>query len=59
MRKPVIPHDALVFVGDGAKALFLRNDGDEKFANFVTERGFIDDNPWGASRLAETSGCGN
>ena len=45
LRKLVIPHDALVFVGDAAKALFLRNDGEEKFANFVTERVFIDDNP--------------
>jgi len=45
MNKLVIPHDALVFVGDGCKALFLRNAGDEKFPNFKTERVFIDDNP--------------
>ncbi len=45
MHKPVIPHDAFVFVGDGRKALFLRNDGDEKFANFVTERVIVDENP--------------
>ncbi len=45
MRKPIIPHDALVFVGDGRKALFLRNAGDEKFANFVTERTFVGENP--------------
>jgi len=45
MRKTLIPHDAFVFVGDGRKALFLRNEGDEKFANFVTERVFVDDNP--------------
>jgi protein required for attachment to host cells len=45
MRKPIIPHDAFVFVGDGRKALFLRNAGDEKFANFVTEQAFVDDNP--------------
>jgi protein required for attachment to host cells len=46
MPKPVIPHGALVFVGDGQKALFLRNAGDEKFINFVTERIFVDqDNP--------------
>ena len=43
MPKPVIPHDAFVFVGDGRKALFLRNAGDEKFANFVTERVFVDE----------------
>ena len=32
-----IPHNALVFVGDGRKALFLRNEGDEKFPNLRTE----------------------
>ena len=45
MRKRNIPHDAIVFVADGRKALFLRNDGDEKFANFVTEDVVLDDNP--------------
>ena len=30
-----IPHNALVFVGDGRKALFLRNDGDAKFPNLT------------------------
>ena len=45
MQKPAIPHNAFVFVGDGRKALFLRNAGDEKFANLVTERVFVDENP--------------
>jgi protein required for attachment to host cells len=40
-----IPHDAIVFVGDGRKALFLRNDGDEKFLNLKTEKVFLDHNP--------------
>jgi protein required for attachment to host cells len=40
-----IPHDAFVFVGDGRKALFLRNAGDEKSPNFRIERVFVDDNP--------------
>lgn len=40
-----IPHNAFVFVGDGRKALFLRNDGDEKFPNLKTERVFEDENP--------------
>ena len=40
-----IPHDAFVFVGDGRKALFLRNEGDEKFPNLKTESVFQDDNP--------------
>jgi protein required for attachment to host cells len=45
MTKIHIPHDAIVFVGDGCKALFLRNDGDEKFPNLRTERVFLDHNP--------------
>jgi protein required for attachment to host cells len=45
MNKLEIPHDAFVFVGDGHKALFLRNIGDEKFLNFRTERVFVDYNP--------------
>ncbi|WP_298358112.1 host attachment family protein [Rhodoblastus sp.] len=38
MTKIALPHDAFVFVGDGRKALFLRNEGDEKYANLVTVR---------------------
>ena len=45
MNKIAIPHDALVFVGDGQRALFLRNAGDDKFPNLRTERVFSDDNP--------------
>jgi protein required for attachment to host cells len=45
MDKLRIPHDAYVFVGDGRKALFLRNDGDGLFPNLKTEQVFIDDNP--------------
>ena len=45
MSKLAIPHDAFVFVGDGGKALFLRNEGDEKFPNLVAERVFTNDNP--------------
>lgn len=45
MAKLSIPHDGFVFVGDGRKALFLRNDGDEKFLNLKTERVFVDKNP--------------
>jgi protein required for attachment to host cells len=40
-----IPHHALVFVGDGRRALFLRNEGDELFPNLRTERVFVDENP--------------
>jgi protein required for attachment to host cells len=45
MPKLSIPHDAYVFVGDGRKALFLRNEGDEKFPNLRAERVLVDDNP--------------
>jgi protein required for attachment to host cells len=45
MQKVGIPHNALVFVGDGRKALFLRNEGDAKFPNLRTERVFTDVNP--------------
>ena len=45
MNKLQIPHNASVFVGDGRKALFLHNAGDEKFLNLKTERIFVDDNP--------------
>ena len=45
MTKLKIPHGAFVFVGDGRKALFLRNDGDEQYLDLKTERVFVDDNP--------------
>jgi len=45
MSKLEIPHDAFVFVGDGRKALFLRNAGDAKFPDFKAERVYIDENP--------------
>jgi protein required for attachment to host cells len=45
MNKLSISHDAFVFIGDGRKALFLRNAGDEKFPNLVMERVFVDENP--------------
>jgi protein required for attachment to host cells len=44
MKKLAVPHDAWVFVGDGRRALFLRNEGDETFPNLRTERVFLDDN---------------
>jgi protein required for attachment to host cells len=45
VNKFAVPHDGFVFVGDGRKALFLRNEGDEKFANFVTVNVMADENP--------------
>ena len=43
--KVKIQHDAFVYVGDGRKALFLRNAGDEQYLNLMTERVVVDDNP--------------
>src|ERR1041385_3875181 len=40
-----LPHDALVFIGDGRKALFLRNAGDEQIPDLRTEQVFKEDNP--------------
>ncbi len=45
MTKLSLPHDAFVFVGDGRKALFLRNEGDEKFPNLKVERVLTHVNP--------------
>ncbi len=45
MPKLRLPHDSLVLVADGRKALFLRNEGDEKFPNLVTARVIKHDNP--------------
>jgi len=40
-----IPHNAYVFVGDGCKALVLRNEGDALNLDLKTERVFADQNP--------------
>jgi len=45
MSKLKIPHNAFVFVGDGRKALFLRNEGDEKYPYLKTENVFQDEKP--------------
>ena len=45
MSQLKIPHNAFVFVGDGRKALFLRNEGDELYPNLKTESVFEDANP--------------
>lgn len=51
-----IPHNAFVFVGDGRKALFLRNEGDEKDPNLTTENVFEDDNPSTREQESERPG---
>jgi protein required for attachment to host cells len=42
---PNIPHNALIVVGDGQKAIFLRNEGDARFPNLVTETVLENVNP--------------
>lgn len=43
--KSNVPHDCLILIADGGKALFLRNEGDAKVPNFVVERKKEQDNP--------------
>ncbi|HUO00021.1 MAG TPA: host attachment family protein [Bradyrhizobium sp.] len=45
MTKLKIPHNAIVVVGDGRKALFLRNEGDDRFLNLRKQNVFEDPNP--------------
>lgn len=40
-----LPHDALVFICDGRKALLLRNVGDAQFLDLRKEQVFADENP--------------
>jgi protein required for attachment to host cells len=40
-----IPHNALVFVGDGRRALFLRNEGDAISPSLRAEKVFEEENP--------------
>jgi protein required for attachment to host cells len=56
MSRLKIPHNAFVFVGDGRKALFLRNEGDEKFPNLKTEKVFEEANPLNHDQGSERPG---
>ena len=40
-----IPHDCWIVVGDGRKALLMRNEGDEVYPNFQVERLMEQENP--------------
>lgn len=51
-----IPHDAFVFVGDGRKAIFLRNEGDAMFPNLKTKQVFVDENPLSHEQGTERPG---
>ena len=57
MSKVRIPHAALIFVGDGRKALFLRNAGTPAEPHFVTENVVTqDDNPSTAAQGSDRPG---
>lgn len=43
--EPRVPHNALVLVGDGQKALFLRNKGTPQRVSLAVEQVFEHDNP--------------
>lgn len=45
MQKASIPHDALVFVGDGTRAVFLRNHGTIQKPNLAVESVLQQHNP--------------
>lgn len=45
MRKSTIPHNALVVVGDGGRAIFLRNNGTVMNPQLAVENVFEHDNP--------------
>lgn len=51
-----IPHDGFVVVADGAKMLFLRNEGDEEHPNLQVERKRSQDNPANSELKANRSG---
>lgn len=45
MDKLKVPHDALILIADGQKALFLRNRGDSDFPDFTVEQVFKKKDP--------------
>jgi protein required for attachment to host cells len=51
-----IANDSLILIADGQKALFLRNDGDEKYLNLVVETKEEIDNPPNREQAANRRG---
>lgn len=51
-----IPHDTYVLVGDGEKALILRNEGDEVHLNLVVDRKLEQDDPPNREQAADRPG---
>jgi protein required for attachment to host cells len=54
--KSNIPHDCLILIADGEKALFLRNQGDAKGPHFIVERKEEADNPPDREQSANNAG---
>lgn len=54
--KIALKHDGWLVVADGEKALFLRNDGDEKFPNLAVFREQQQDNPANRAQGSEAPG---
>ncbi len=51
-----IDTDTLILVADGGKALFLRNEGDEKYLNLQVEQKKTQDNPPNREQAANRRG---
>lgn len=56
MSKLELPHDGWLVVADGEKALFLRNEGDEKYPNLEVFREEEQDNPPNREQAANRRG---
>lgn len=51
-----LPHDVWMVVADGEKALFLRNEGDQKYPNLKVFREEMEDNPPNREQAASNRG---
>jgi len=51
-----VPHDALIVVADGRKALFLRNEGDAEHLNLQVEAKEIHESPKDSDQKSDAAG---
>ena len=51
-----LPHNSVVLVADGRKMLFLRNEGDNDYPNFVVEKAQEQDNPATRDQATDSAG---
>lgn len=56
MSKMTLKSGDLVIVADGEKALFLINEGDEKFPNLQVHRQFANENPPNREQMSDRQG---